>query len=303
MRKFTNLHARVVRLGFSPEGTELTAATRGTMRVGVWQFPSGKFRRWHPYIDDAVSSFAYSPDGKWLVMGGVIGLVLPYFRSRIGKNDGGYDSEMHARRPIEGLAFSSRVVKGHTVVAVGADRVRLYDLDGPYGPGKGLWDEELPSSEGWFRSVAFHPTADILVGCDTINRHMRVWNPLKRDQSTLVVRKVGPTAATFSASGDRLLVAYGGHSQVLDSKNWETVAECKHARGRVTDVAASPCGRWFASAGSDDTVRFWNSTTGKAGPVFDWRIGSVTALAFSPDGLTCAAGGEKGQVVVWDVDT
>src|SRR5262245_50906190 len=144
MRRFTDLKARVVRLGFTPEGTTLAAATRGGMQLGLWELPGGKFRRWHPYIDGPVSAFAYSPDSKWLVVGGDIGLGLPYIRSRDN-----YDSEMHARMPIDGLAFSSRVVPGHTVVAIGADRVRLYDLDAPYTAKKMLWDAALPSQEGW----------------------------------------------------------------------------------------------------------------------------------------------------------
>ena len=297
MRKFTNLRSRVVRLGFSPEGT-LTAAVRGGLQIGLWEMPAGKFRYWHPHVDGAVSSFAYSPDGKWLAIGGDVGLAFPVLRAK-----GNYISEIHGKRPMDAFAFSTRVVPGHSVLAVGSDRVRLYNLDGDYKAKDPLWDTELPSSAGWFRSIAFHPSADVLVGCDTANKHIRVWNPLNRASSEIVIRKTSPTAAVFSASGERLMVAYGAHLQLLDSKTWNTQAECKHTRGNVTDVAASPCGRWFATSGTDHTVRFWNSTTGEAGPVFDWRAGSLTAVAFSPDGLTCAAGGDGGQVVVWDVET
>ncbi len=36
--------------------------------------------------------------------------------------------------------------------------------------------------------------------------------------------------------------------------------------------------------------------------LFDWKIGKVRSLAFAPDGMTCAAGGSTGRVVLWDVE-
>jgi len=69
----------------------------------------------------------------------------------------------------------------------------------------------------------------------------------------------------------------------------------------VCGLHFAPDGRvWSASA--DGTVCTWDADTGQAGPAFDWNIGPVTALAFAPDRLTCAAGGLSGKIVVWDVD-
>lgn len=70
----------------------------------------------------------------------------------------------------------------------------------------------------------------------------------------------------------------------------------------VFDVAFDPSGKLFATANGDAPVRWYDAKTGAERETFDWGIGSITAVAFSPDGSLCAAGGEGGQVAVWDVD-
>jgi hypothetical protein len=37
-------------------------------------------------------------------------------------------------------------------------------------------------------------------------------------------------------------------------------------------------------------------------PAFDWDMGRLRSVAFSPDGMLAAAGNDKGKIVVWDVD-
>jgi WD40 repeat protein len=61
-------------------------------------------------------------------------------------------------------------------------------------------------------------------------------------------------------------------------------------------------GKVLMTAGADGFVRLWDVAAVKELRSFAWDIGKVYCAAFAPDGLTCAAGGEKGQVVVWDVD-
>jgi len=69
-----------------------------------------------------------------------------------------------------------------------------------------------------------------------------------------------------------------------------------------TGLAFHPSGRFLAATSNDATVKFYDVATWTVTAAFDWQVGRLRSVAFSPDGMLAAAGGDNGQVVVWDVD-
>lgn len=69
----------------------------------------------------------------------------------------------------------------------------------------------------------------------------------------------------------------------------------------AADLIFHPDGR-LLTAGPDGIVRIWDTAGGTQLAALDWSAGPLHSLAVAPNGLMAAAGGENGQVVVWDVD-
>jgi WD40 repeat protein len=110
----------------------------------------------------------------------------------------------------------------------------------------------------------------------------------------------GIEAGTVSPDGTSFAVARLSRLWVYDIPSRSR----RHAlrTGAIFRVLAfHPNSRLLASNDADATIAFWDATTGERLRQFRWDIGEVTALAFAPDGLTCAAGG-AGAFAVWDVD-
>jgi WD40 repeat protein len=68
-------------------------------------------------------------------------------------------------------------------------------------------------------------------------------------------------------------------------------------------VVFSPDGQMVASGSSDNTVRLWDTRTGKARGTLHGHSNRVTTVAFSPDGQLVASGSDDKTARLWDIKT
>jgi WD40 repeat protein len=71
----------------------------------------------------------------------------------------------------------------------------------------------------------------------------------------------------------------------------------------VNSVSFSPNGKLLATAGGDNTVKLWNTTTGKEIKTLTGHTNSVNAVSFSPNGKLLATAGGDNTVKLWDTTT
>lgn len=74
------------------------------------------------------------------------------------------------------------------------------------------------------------------------------------------------------------------------------------SRKDFTAIAFHPSVWHLYAASNDATVQVFETATWERIGRFTWQIGKLKALAVSADGTLAAAGGENGEVVIWDID-
>lgn len=111
----------------------------------------------------------------------------------------------------------------------------------------------------------------------------------------------GAEAAVFRPGANELAIRFDNGSLCLWDWARPEPEEVPTEADQVHDMNFSPDGRLLALAAHGGVVYFVDAEARQVARVFDWGIGPVSSVAFAPDGMTCAAGGADGQVVVWDV--
>jgi WD40 repeat protein len=148
-----------------------------------------------------------------------------------------------------------------------------------------------------FASDARHLAAATYGGAFVFPLHR---SPVPRDVPELKLEDADVEAITFRPRREELAILYGGEVLFWDGRATEA-DRLSVADDRLLSLGFSPDGQFLVLGCADHTVRLLDCETGRERQCFDWQIGPVSAVAFAPDGMTCAAGGAKGEIVIWDV--
>jgi WD40 repeat protein len=301
---------RVHSLAFSADGRTLASSGGRARSIWLWDLPADKPRailRGHP---SRVTALAFSRDGL---------LASADLQSTVILWDAAAAQE---RQSLQGPSFW---YTGNFGLAFSPDG-RILAASGvrqrPFGFGVRRWDvvtgDEKPflmCDVGHVNSLAFAPDGVTLAAVYR-DRTVRLWNlAAGRERLTLASRydrdgdpvpnRTEIRSLAFSPDGHTLVTASGCSITLWDVDGGAVRASVAAHTRPVNRVAFTADGSRLATASSDQTVKLWDVGAG-AGDVreratFAWPIGKVYSLAFSPDGMTAAAGGDT-DILVWDVD-
>ncbi len=176
-----------------------------------------------------------------------------------------------------------------------------------------LTDERLPAfgkhkSEPRYLAVSADEKWVAGAGGDGV----RVWNLGGPKPPTRATRQFSTQRSTtvfdsrdvrgLALSSDGAFVAFNGPGvQVGDVRTGDVWRVAVNGGAWSREVAFHPARPVLAYSEAGAEVVFYDAAARAEVKRFAWGIGTVTATAFSDDGLRCAAG-SAGKVVVWDVD-
>jgi len=251
--------------------------------------------------NQAVTSVAFSPDGKMvasgdgeLTEGPVTRLWNPTSGELLGTLVG---PPATGGGSADAVAFSP----DGTLLAVGGnflgDSTRLWNVADRtlIGP--------LAQSRSIMKSLAFSPDGKTLAGV-THTGAVTLWDVGSRQVRIGLPDSDGFRNVTFSPDGK--LIADGGKGaevRISDASDGHTIHTITDATGDV--VGFSPDGKTLAVADSDGTysLRVWDVATVRDTATFDRTEGGdvITSVVFSPDGKTIASWGLGNVIQLWDV--
>jgi WD40 repeat protein/class 3 adenylate cyclase len=282
-------------IAISPDGRLL--ATGGANQGGVlqstrlWDVKTGQ--ELHTFALDEVNSVAFSPDGRYLVVGDIGNVNNSAWLLDI--QTGQTIRRFNAGAPVAGVAFSP---DGKYTLTAG--------WDGYAKRWEAHTGELLTTYEGChdhMYSTAYSADGQlVLTGC--YDGVMRLYEAQSgKELRQFSAGKDSIVGVAFSPDG-RLALS-GGDDNTAHLWDLQTGKEILRLTGHTASLYAvvfSPDGKLALTTGDDYTARLWELQTGQELRRFTGHTGAVEWAVFSPNGKTFFTASDDGTAHMWDVD-
>lgn len=278
-------------VSFSPDGKRLASASRdGTVKL--WTVETGALLETHRDHTQEVRSVDFSPDGRLLVSASRSGEVI-LWHTHSGERLSTIDA--HPGHWANFVAFHP---SGDYFASASQDKTVK------------LWQTTTGELVRQFnhgalvRSLAFSSDGRQLasVGGDS---NILLWDMATGKQERSLSRHfdvVWDADFAMGAAADQVLVSASGDESI---RVWNLVQPGRDPQrlmghqGVVRSVAVSPDGKRIASAGSEGTIRLWQTEGPLPHSIVAHGQNRVFDITFSPNGQQFATTGADGTLKLW----
>lgn len=241
-------------------------------------------------VVNAVTSVAYSPDGKSYAVGGADFRIF-VFKAATGRL---VTTLKGHGAPITDLAYDRT---GKVLASASRDStIRLWN------PRTGKQLRVLSGHSQAVLSVAFNPNGRRLISGGEDSRAL-LWNAT----NGRLIRPIAAlgnfvTAVTYSARGKIAAGTADARIRVWDSDQAKSARTLRGHRGAVVSLSFSPAGDTLASGSADKTIRLWKAATGKQRKVLTGSATKVADVALTRNGSKLLTGSADGTVRAWNAN-
>ncbi len=302
-------------IAFDPTGHRI-ASGGADRKVRVWDLASGRQRLEFHAASSRVNAVAFSSDGTRIATGS-LDRPVNVWEAKTGRLITGFPGHGVA---VVHVAFSP---DGTKLCSAGQDATfKLWDLaDEP-----ATHRLRLTSRAGvrWVGGIAFRPTDDADLAVAGTEHTVAIWDAAARYlKRTLAASAPVVIALAYNRDGTRLATASAGpgrSAQIWDLATARAPVVLGDEREGVASIAFSPDGKSLATGGGNPpevlqvpagkvvppesdgrTIRICDAASGKEARALVGHVGSIHALAFSPDGTLLASAGADRLVRIWDM--
>jgi serine/threonine protein kinase/Tol biopolymer transport system component len=275
-------------VAFSPDGSAIASGGHDR-QVRIWDWASGKERRFLKGGAGNILSTAFSPDGQWVAAATYGGRVKVW-------NEASTAELLTFPAQPESATCVAWSPDGKLLAAGGADRtIKILEV-------ATRKTRSLVGHNGGITSVAWSRDQKMIASA-AADGSVRIWDAETGSERRALTGHSSTVSSVAWGPDGKLLVS-GGYDKTVRIWNSETGRELRTLSGHtdlVRGVAFRGDGTMLASCSRDTTVRLWDLATGQELKVFLGHTGGVMSVAFSPDGRRLASSGLDATIRIWDV--